>query len=38
MFVIYMQVEQLEQEVAELGQTLVDKKEQENVMLQVWTC
>ncbi|KAM7526263.1 hypothetical protein LguiA_016165 [Lonicera macranthoides] len=28
-------VEQLEQEVAELRQTLVDKKEQENVMLQV---
>lgn len=34
MFVI-MQVEQLEQEVAELRQALTDKKEQEAAMLQV---
>lgn len=31
----YFQVEQLEQEVAELRQALSDKQEQENAMLQV---
>jgi len=37
MFVI-MQVEQLEQEVAELQQVIADKKEQEAAMLQVLVC
>lgn len=37
-FFYIMQVEQLEQEVAELQQALDDKKEQEVAMLQVLVC
>lgn len=33
--ILTVQVEQLEQEVAEIRQVLADKQEQENVMLQV---
>jgi len=36
--VLIIQIEQLEQEVAELQQTLADKKEQEVAMLQVLVC
>lgn len=31
-----VQIEQLEQEVAELQQSLADKREQESAMIQVW--